>query len=259
MPCRTEAALLAVGIIGDDVNCRNLRLLVDWDVVVGNHATITLREVRAITCLASRRPYLLDDRRSILLRHALTIEFGSLSSYHVEEDAIAREITIRLVLAPILSTQCPRISTVLNVRPLRCSPVLCIKADEIDPDARIEFLVYLQLAGDFQHHGDTTRSIVGRHHRLVPVGAIWVVVSPRTTVPVGTQHNASRSLRIVVGDDVGVLQYRSIISLQVSLLSFHLAAELLKLLHNPLATLIMCLAIHRARTEIALRLTECQG
>ena len=73
------------------------------------------------------------------------------------------------------------------------------------------------------------------------------------------KQDAGFSLRVVMGDDVGILQYRAIIALQVSLLGLYLAAKLLKLAHNPFATLIVRLAVHHARSEIALCSTICQS
>lgn len=55
-----------------------------------------------------------------------------------------------------------------------------------------------------------------------------------------------------MGDDIGILQDGTIIALEVSLLGFYLATKLLELAHNPFATLVVRLAVHDARTEIAL-------
>ena len=74
----------------------------------------------------------------------------------------------------------------------------------------------------------------------------------------GTEQDAGLRLRIIVGDDIGILQYRAIIALQVGLLGLHLASKLLEFAHNPFATLIVRLAVHHTRTEIALHLAISQ-
>lgn len=68
----------------------------------------------------------------------------------------------------------------------------------------------------------------------------------------GTEQDAGFSLRVVMGDDIGILQDGTIIALEVSLLGFYLATKLLELAHYPFATLVVRLAVHDARTEIAL-------
>ena len=259
MPGRTKTALLAVRIIGYHINRRNLRLFIYRDMIICYHTAITLREETAITSLTGCCPNLLDNGRSILHRHSLTIELGTLSTYHVEKDSITRGITIWLILTPILSAQSPGISTILNISPLRSSPILCIETYEIYSDSRIQLFVSLQLAGDFQHDCHTTCTIIGCHHRLAPVGTVGIIICPRTTVPMGTEQDTSGSLRIIMSDDIGILQYRAIISLEVCFLLLHLTSEQLELPDNPFATLVMCLAIHRARTEVALSLTISKG
>ncbi len=62
-----------------------------------------------------------------------------------------------------------------------------------------------------------------------------------------------------MGNDIGILRYRAIVSSFRSASGrIYLAAKLLELAHNPFATLIVRLAVHHARTEIALRCTISQ-
>ena len=221
-------------------------------MIVSNHSAIALREVRAETSLAGCSPNLLHDAAGILHGHALTVELGTLSAHHIEEDSETWIISLWLVLAPVLRTQCPSIAIILNISPLRCSPVFGIETYEIYADVRIQLLVSLQLAGNLQHDGYSAGSIVGSHYRLAPVGTVGVVVSPRTAVPMSTEQDAGFSLRVVMGDDIGILQDGTIIALEVSLLGLYLTTKLLELAHNPFATLVVRLAVHDARTEIAL-------
>ena len=258
VPGRTENALLAIRIIGDDIYRRNLSLLVDRNMIIGNHTAIALRKVRTKTSLAGCSPNLLHNATSILHRHALTVELGALTAYHIQKDAIARIVTLWFVLAPILGTQSPTVAIVLNISPLRCSPVFGIETYEIYTYVRIQLLVCLQLACNFQHDSYSAGTIVGCHHRLAPIGTVGIVICPRATVPMSTEQNAGFSLRVVMGNDIGILQYRAIITLQVCLLGLYLAAKLLELAYNPFATLIVRLAVHHARSEIALRCTISQ-
>lgn len=64
------------------------------------------------------------------------------------------------------------------------SGVLSVRADEVDTDVLAEFLVGRQYSCQFQHDGHAAGTVVGCHHRFVVLGAVGVVVSPRTAVPV---------------------------------------------------------------------------
>ena len=98
----------------------------------------------------------------------------------------------------------------------------------------------------------TLASIVGSHYRLAPIGTVGIVICPRATVPMSTEQNAGFSLRVVMGNDIGILQDGTIIAFEVSLLGFYLTTKLLELAHNPFATLVVRFAVHDARAEIAL-------
>ena len=54
------------------------------------------------------------------------------------------------------------------------------------------------------------------------------------------------------GDDVGALEDSAVVAFQVCFLQFHLIAVLHELLPYPLATLLVRLAVHGARSETAL-------
>ena len=82
-----EAALLAVGIIGDDVDAGDLRHGVHRDVVIGDGNAQLLGEATAIAYDLSRLPHLIDHACGILHGHAFLIELGALAAYHVEQDA----------------------------------------------------------------------------------------------------------------------------------------------------------------------------
>ena len=197
----------------------------------------------------------MDYRRSILHGHTLTIELSALSAHHIEQNAVTRLIIRRFVLAPVLSTQSPGVTIVLNVSPLWSSPVLGIEAHEVDSDLWIQFLVGLQLSGYLQHHGYAAGAIVGSHDRLAPVGTVGIIVSPGTTVPMGTQKDTCGRLRIVMGYDIGVLEYSTVVALKIGFLGFHLTAELTELADDPFATTLVRFAVHGTRTELALRVT----
>lgn len=102
-------------------------------------------------------------------------------------------------------------------QPTEVFPVFSIETYEIYADVWIQLLVSLQLAGYLQHDGYSAGAIVGSHYRLAPVGTVGVVVSPRTAVPMSTEQDAGFSLRVVMGDDIGILQDGTIIALEVSL------------------------------------------
>ena len=90
----------------------------------------------------------------------------------------------------------------------------------------------------------------------MPASLIGVIISPWATVPVGTEQDTVGEFRTVAGDDVRSPKYRAIIALEQSVLGYHLQPITGELLHDPLTTVFVGLAVHRARTEVALLLTK---
>ena len=88
MPCRTEAALLTVGVVVDDVNTGDAGFLVDGDMVVSNTASRIVDEQASVACGTSGLPYLLNDTTGILHGERFAVELGTLSANHVQEDTI---------------------------------------------------------------------------------------------------------------------------------------------------------------------------
>ena len=199
MPRRSEAALFAVRIVVDDVDARDVSLLVDGDVVVRDTTPILGREEAAIASSAGSLPHLFHDRAGILQGIVLMIELRPLATHHVEQDGI---VVGRMRLArsrscghggggigggPVLGTERPGVSIHL-IAPLGNAPVFRIETNEVHCDTGRVML--LQQACQFQHHSHTRSTVVGSHHRFAPVGRVRVVVSPGTTVPVGTDEDA---------------------------------------------------------------------
>ncbi len=61
VPRRTKAALLAVGIVIDDINTGNACLFVDGNVVVGDATTILIGEGAAVACCVGSLPDTFND------------------------------------------------------------------------------------------------------------------------------------------------------------------------------------------------------
>jgi hypothetical protein len=76
---------------------------------------------------------------------------------------------------------------------------------------------------------------------------------------VGTKKNTVREFRTITGDDVRSTQHRTVVTFEKSLLGGHLKTVASELLHNPLGTVFVSLAVHRTGTEVALLLTEGVG
>ena len=71
----------------------------------------------------------------------------------------------------------------------------------------------------------------------------------------GTEQNTIGYFWFKAGDDVGTLQNRTVVPLQVCLLGRYRQTERCKFLCDPFPTSLVGLAVHRTRTEVALLLT----
>ena len=135
------------------------------------------------------------------------------------------------------------------------APVLSVKAYKIDAYGQLAG-VSLQQTGNLQHYAHATGAIIGCHHRLGVVGLVWVVVSPGTTVPVGTEQDALLFFWLIACNDIIALKGGAVETFKCGSLFGHVHAVTLELLNNPLSTLFVSLTVHGARTEVALLLTE---
>lgn len=96
VPGGTEAALLAVGVVGDDVDAGDVGHGVHRDMVVGDATALGHGEAAAVAHHSGGSPNLVDDVLGIVFRHALLIELRTLSAYHIEQDAVARLVARRV-------------------------------------------------------------------------------------------------------------------------------------------------------------------
>lgn len=112
MPCRAEAALAAIGIIGDDIDGRNACHLVHGNVVVGDATAVAVGEKAAIAGLTGRAPHLLDNLWRVLHGELLPIELCPHAANHVEQYAIAGFVVCGQVTTPVLRAQSPRVSVI---------------------------------------------------------------------------------------------------------------------------------------------------
>jgi len=83
MPRWTKRTLLTIRIVRDDINRGNTSKLVYWHMVIGNHSTDSIREVRAKSCCFCSFPHTIYDIRSELHRHSFTIELCTFATYHI--------------------------------------------------------------------------------------------------------------------------------------------------------------------------------
>ena len=105
MPCGAERTLATVGVAGDDVDAGNAGHLVHRTVVVGDGATELVGEETGVATGVGGVPYTLDNLCGILHGDTLAIEAGTLSTHHVEEDAIARLVAVAVEMGrPVLRT-----------------------------------------------------------------------------------------------------------------------------------------------------------
>ena len=108
---------------------------------------------------------------------------------------------------------------------LRNAVIFHIEEDDVNTDCRS---LCLQLAGYFEQYAYTTGTVVRSENRFAVVALIGVIISPRTTVPMGTKHHAAGRLGIVGTNDVARLQYLTVISGQVGTLVVYLGSKSLK-------------------------------
>ena len=80
-----------------------------------------------------------------------------------------------------------------------CAQIFRVKTDHVDAD--LDWFL-LQKPADFQHHCNTASSIVGSKDRRAMVLFVWVVVCPRSAVPMTTKQNSVGIARIDVCYDV---------------------------------------------------------
>ena len=115
VPRRSEGALLAGGVIGDDVDAGDLGHGVDGQMIVGDVGAGLHGEHTAEAYHLGGTPHTVDNARGVLLRQALFIEHGALATDHVEQDAIA--IGLGLLLGemggPVLGAEGPGVALVL--------------------------------------------------------------------------------------------------------------------------------------------------
>src|SRR3712207_80345 len=225
MPRRSEAALLTIGVIRDNIDGRNTGHLIDGNVVVGDRSAVALGEIARVAGLTGGLPYLLYYLRSVLHRHLLTIELSALPANHIEQDTVTGLVTFRKMAAPVLCAQGPRVRIVGHAGPLRRTPVLGVETYEVNSQmGRQPLSVGMEQSGHFQHDGHTAGSVVGSHDRLLPIGRIGVVIGPRTTVPMGTEENTGGSRGVVRSHDVMGFQDGAVVSLKVGPLAGYLTA-----------------------------------
>ena len=135
------------------------------------------------------------------------------------------------------------------------APVLSVKAYKIDAYGETTG-VCLQQTGNLQHYAHATGAIISSHHRLGVVGFVRVVVSPGTTVPVGTEQDTLLFFWLIARNDIIALKGGAVETFKCGSLFGHIHAVALEFLNNPLSTLFVSLTVHGARTEVALLLTE---
>ena len=255
VPRRTKRTLFAVRIVRNNVNTGNTRLLVHRQVVIGYLTTLFVREVRAEAHRLGSLPHHLNHLRCIVQRNPLLIETSTLTAHHIEQYAEACRIALLMQIArPVLSAQCPGVSVAAACfHPLRCAPVFSVEADEVNTHVRADCIV--QQSCYLQHHAHTRCAVVGSHHRCFVVSFVRIVISPWSAVPVCTEHDALFGLRLKAGNNVGCLEWCTVVALQCGFLRGHRHAQLSKLTGYPLSTAFVGLAVHRAWSEVALLLT----
>jgi len=107
VPRRSERALGAVGVVGNDIDTGYLGHLIHGHMVVGDHASRLLGEVRPVAGLARRAPNLLHNLGGILHGQALLIELCALSAHHIEQYAVSWSEALRQIGREMLRAECP--------------------------------------------------------------------------------------------------------------------------------------------------------
>ena len=135
VPGGTEAALLAVGVVGDDVDAGDVGHGVHGDMVVGDATAFGHGEEAAVAHHSCGLPYLVDDVLGIIIRHALLIKLCALSAHHVEQDAVTGLVARRVeVSCPVFGTEGPGVAGIIDGLPLGEAVVFGIEADEVEAE-----------------------------------------------------------------------------------------------------------------------------
>ena len=90
----------------------------------------------------------------------------------------------------------------------------------------------------------------------MPVGLVGVVISPGTTIPVGTEQDAVGEFWTVAGNDICGMEGGAVVAFQLAFLGDDSHAVTLELVDDPLFTKVVGGTVHGAGTEVALLLTE---
>ena len=135
VPRRAEGTLGTVRIIGDDIDAGDLRHTIHGQMVVSDATTFTSREETAKAYDLRSTPHLIDDAAGIAKGELFLIELRTLTTNHIEKDAITGLVTIHVgISSPVLGTKGPSVTRVVGIFPLREAPVFGIEAEEVDSD-----------------------------------------------------------------------------------------------------------------------------
>ena len=102
-------------------------------MIVGDGVALRHGETTAIAYHRGGSPNLVDDMLGVMFRHDFLIELCALTTYHIEQDAVARLVTGNVwVSSPVLCAESPSVARVVDGLPLREAVIFGIEADEVD-------------------------------------------------------------------------------------------------------------------------------
>ena len=132
VPSGTKGTLGTVRIIGDDIDAGDLRHTIHGQMVVSDTYTFSCGEETAKAYNLRSTPHFINDATGIAKGLLFLIELRTLTTHHVEEDAITGLVTIHMGIgSPVLGTKGPSVTRVVGFFPLRKAPVFSIETDEV--------------------------------------------------------------------------------------------------------------------------------
>ena len=133
VPRRTEGTLGTVRIIGDDIDAGDLRHTIHGQMVVSDTYTFSCGEETAKAYNLRSTPHFINDATGIAKGLLFLIELRTLTTHHIEKDAIPGLVTIHVgISSPVLGTKGPSVTRVVGIFPLREAPVFGIEAEEVE-------------------------------------------------------------------------------------------------------------------------------
>ena len=193
-------------------------------MVVGHFRSVCLREEVLESQPGGRVPDFLHLRGGRALREELAVERRPASAHHVEQDAVACVVALRVGHAsPVLRAQAPGVGLVLSAVEGGHAVVFGVEEDDVDADGGLPLL---DEACQFEQHAHAAGSVVGAQDGFALAFLVALGVGIGAAVPVGAEQDSAAVLGLIGADDVACLQDGVVVGHEVGFLHLDGGSEL---------------------------------